>query len=138
MDGVVRGLDDHVVESEPGHGAPPRAGGGEAIARVRRLGVTAERGVEILDDPDLPVDGGGGRDAEDLRRALAFPAGAEGAGGLRVTVSGGGGGGGRVGLEVGRAASACGGYEDPTVEDGVPPDLGASIGKRRRRRLLRR
>lgn len=121
---MARGLDDHVVEPEPGHGALPglllllrvRRGGG------RRLEVAPQGRVEVLDDADPPRERAVGRDAEDLGRALGLAAGAEGArrpgfpgGGARV--------GGVVGLEVGGAPRARRREDDPPPEHGIPARL---------------
>lgn len=94
-----RGLDHHVVETEPVQNRAPsrrtRVGSGAPIKWV--LGdIPGEGGIEVLDDPDGPVRVVG-RDAEDLGGAVVLVADAEGASlvGTRALV------GRRFGFEVG-------------------------------------
>lgn len=138
---VARRLDDHVVEAEPGDGALPGLVRGSLPLRQhrrRRLHVTTQRGVEVLDDADPPRRGAVGRHAEDLGRALGLAAGAEGAGRLgrlrRVGPRRAGGArvGGAVGLKVGGAARARRREDDPPPEHGVPAGLRGPGSFRRR------
>lgn len=136
MHGVVGGLNNHVMEPEPGQRELHRPGRGGAISGDRGLRVPADGRIEVLDDPDLPGGAAAGGEAEDFGRALALAADAEGTRrrgiriGVRVRVRVGGGG---VGFEVGGAASPGRRDDDPTVENGISPDLRGSRRRRRRR-----